>query len=62
MYRPDTIVNVERITVGFHRWCIVTVKEDSESYWNDLIPKDAFNEDEEFNMCVCVIDYCGDCI
>ena len=43
-------MNFERISVGVHRWCIVTVKEDAETYKNVLIAKDAFNEDKEFNI------------
>ena len=54
---------LERVTIGVHRWCIVTVKEDLKVYTNVLITKDIFNEDEEFNirvgLTIAVIVYSG---
>ena len=52
VFHPYKVVNVERISIGPHRWCIVTAKED-DAYKNVLLASsDAFSEDEAFNICV----------
>lgn len=46
-FRPYTLVNVERIAFGHHRWSIVTVKEGPDSYRNVLLTRDAFTTDSQ---------------
>ena len=51
LFHPYTVLNVERILVRPHHWCIVMVKEDN-TYRNVLLATSAFTEDVIFNIFV----------
>jgi hypothetical protein len=52
---PYAVVEVDRLTVGRHRWCILHLQR-GESVTKVVIENDFFNEPQELLVCVGVIE------